>query len=109
MTTATQDAPVKRKYPRQKGARVDIRTTTEMRDLIEQAATLQGLTTAEYVKVIVSEHAQGVVEQHETRRLKGRDRDLFLELLDNPPIPNEALRAAAADFKHALKDGALIP
>ena len=109
MTTATQDAPMKRKYPRQKGARVDIRTTNEIRSIIEQAATLQGLTVSEYAKAILVEHAREVIEQHETRRLSDRDRDLFLDMLDSPPAPNDALRAAAADFRRAVESGALIP
>jgi hypothetical protein len=31
--------------------------------------------------------------------LSDRDRDHFLDLLDNPPPPNEALRRAAARYK----------
>jgi uncharacterized protein (DUF1778 family) len=30
--------------------------------------------------------------EESSRRLSNRDRDRFLELLDNPPRPNEALR-----------------
>lgn len=92
-----------------KGARVDIRTTVEMRDLIEQAATLLGLTTSEYVKATLADHAQSVIEQHATRRLSDRDRDLFLTLLDTPPAPNEALRKAATEFRAAVENGSLIP
>lgn len=34
-------------------------------------------------------------------RFCDRDRDRFLELLDNPPLPNQALRRAAQEFwKH---------
>ena len=35
--------------------------------------------------------------------LSDRDRDRFLEVLDNPPKPNAALRKAAA--RHAKNDG----
>ena len=35
--------------------------------------------------------------------LSDRDRDRFLEVLDNPPKPNSALRKAAA--RHAKNDG----
>ena len=35
--------------------------------------------------------------------LSNRDRDRFLEVLDNPPKPNAALRKAAA--RHAKNDG----
>jgi uncharacterized protein (DUF1778 family) len=114
MTTATRDvAPKRRKddpaRKRKEGARVDIRTTSEIRRLIEQAATLQGLTVSEYAKAILVDHAQAVIERHETRSLSERDRDLFLSLLDGPPAPNDALLAAAADFRRAVESGTLIP
>lgn len=89
-------------------ARVDIRTTAEMRNLIEQAAILQGLTVAEYAKTVLWDHARLVVERHETRYLSDRDRDRFLDLLDSPPAPNETLRAAAADFKRGVENGTLL-
>lgn len=92
-----------------KTARVDIRTTPEAREMIAQAAMLQGLTIAEYAKATLTRDAQMVVEQHETRRLSDRDRDLFLQLLDTPPAPNAALRAAAAEFRQAVESGSLIP
>jgi uncharacterized protein (DUF1778 family) len=39
--------------------------------------------------------------------LSDRDRDRFLELLDNPPKPNAALRKAAA--RHAKNHGVATP
>jgi hypothetical protein len=35
--------------------------------------------------------------------LSDRDRDLFLELLENPPPPNEALRQAAAEYNRSQR------
>ena len=58
--TTIQGALTGRKYPRQKGARVDIRTTLEILSVIEQAATLEGLTVAEYAKAILVGRAQAV-------------------------------------------------
>jgi uncharacterized protein (DUF1778 family) len=90
-------------------ARVDFRTTPEVKSLIEQAAAIYGMTVSEYIKVTVVEKSRQVIAQNETRLLSDRDRDLFLGLLDAPAAPNAALRAAAADFKSAVKDKALIP
>ncbi len=67
------------------------------------------MTVSEYIKVTVVEKSRQVIENNETRCLSDRDRDIFLSLLDAPVAPNEALRAAAADFKRAVKDMALIP
>lgn len=90
-------------------ARVDFRTTPEVKALIEQAAALYGMTVSEYIKATVVEKSRQVIAQSEMRVLSDRDRDLFLALLDAPAAPNTALLAAAADFKNAVKDKALIP
>jgi uncharacterized protein (DUF1778 family) len=90
-------------------ARVDFRTTPEVKALIEQAAALYGMTVSEYIKATVVEKSRQVIAQSETRLLSDRDRDLFLALLDAPAAPNAALLAAAVDFKNAVKDKALIP
>jgi uncharacterized protein (DUF1778 family) len=90
-------------------ARVDFRTTPEIKALIEQAAALYGMTVSEYIKATVVEKSRQVIEHNETRILSDRDRDLFLSLLDAPAAPNAALLAAAADFRSAVKEKALIP
>lgn len=89
-------------------ARVDFRTTLEVKSLIEQAAAIYGMTVSEFIKATVVEKSRQVIEQHETRILSDCDRDLFLSLLDAPAAPNAALLAAAAEFKNAVNDKALI-
>lgn len=90
-------------------ARVDFRTTGEIRSLLEHAATLQGMTLAEFAKYTLVREANQVIAEHETRTLSDRDRDRFLALLDEPPAPNEALLAAAEDVKRAVQEGRLKP
>jgi uncharacterized protein (DUF1778 family) len=48
--------------------------------------------------VVIAEDEVRFSEQSATP-LSDRDRDAFLSLLDSPPAPNEALRAAAARQK----------
>ena len=90
-------------------ARVDFRTTPEVKSLIEHAAALYGMTVSEYIKATIVEKSRQVIAQNETRILSDRDRDLFLSLMDTPTSPNAALLAAAADFGSAVKDKVLIP
>jgi uncharacterized protein (DUF1778 family) len=90
-------------------ARVDFRTTAEIKALMEQAAGIAGMTLSEYVKSAAVAQAHQTIVRHETRRLSDRDRDTFLSLLDAPAEPNEALRLAAADFKRAVDTGDVIP
>ena len=89
--------------------RIDFRTTADVKALIERAATLQGLAVSEYIKSVIVSKSHEIVEQHQTRRLSDRDRDRFLMLLDNPPEPNAALRAASVEFKTKVSTGSLVP
>ena len=89
--------------------RIDFRTAPDVKDLIERAASLQGMTTSEFIKSVVVPASEQVVERHETRVLSDRDRDLFLLLLDNPPAPNEALKTAAQRFKNQVRSGNVRP
>ena len=90
-------------------ARVDFRTTQEVKSLIEQAAAVNGMNLSEFIKTTLIEKSREVLERHEMRVLSDRDRDIFLELLEASPAPNEALRKAAANFKKAVKEGTLTP
>lgn len=92
-----------------KTERVDFRTTRDVKNLIERAATLQGMAVSEYIKSVIVPASQDVIEHHQTRLLADRDRDLFLLLLDSPPEPNTALRAAAEEFKARVKGGDILP
>lgn len=50
-----------------------------------------------------SDEAQAEFPEERITILSDRDRDLFLELLANPPAPNEALRNLFAE--HGKQDG----
>lgn len=90
-------------------ARVDFRTTPEVKSLIERAAAINGNSVSDFITATVLERSREVIERNETRVISDRDRDIFLSLIDAPAAPNDALRAAAMDFKQAVKDGDLVP
>lgn len=75
--------------------------------MIEQAATLNGLTVTEFVTTTLIEKSREVIERSETRILTDRDRDIILSLLESPPVPGQALRKAAGQFNNAVRDGSL--
>ena len=89
--------------------RIDFRTTKEAKALIERAATLLGMTVSEYAKSVLLERSHEVVQSTETRVLSDRDRDRFLDILDRPAAPNQALRDAAVEYKSDVLRGDLIP
>lgn len=78
--------------------RLDIRLRPDTKDLIQQAAELRNQTLTQFVVSTLSEAAAKVVAAHERTVLSDRDRALFLELLETPPKPNEALENAAKRY-----------
>jgi uncharacterized protein (DUF1778 family) len=74
--------------------RVDFRLEPEHKALIERAAAYRGETMTGYAVSTLVRDAQRVVREHEVVTLSDRDRDRFLELLENPPEATEALRRA---------------
>jgi len=80
-----------------KPARMEFRLPQANKELIEQAALLNGQTVTEYVNVILVEAAKETIQEHHLTRLTDRDRDIFLALLETDHEPNAALRQAFQD------------
>ena len=59
--------------------------------MIERAAALMGSTVSSFMLQNAYEAATRVVAQQEVITLSDRDRDAFLDMLDNPPEPTQAL------------------
>lgn len=60
--------------------------------LIEQAARLTGLTPTAFVKSNAIKAAREALSEKTTVLLSDADWNLVIDLLENPPEPNEALR-----------------
>lgn len=75
--------------------RIDIRISKENKELIKYAAQISGFkTVSEFVVSLAKDEAKRIIEE-ETKLLKSmEDRVLFVEILQNPPAPNKALRSA---------------
>jgi uncharacterized protein (DUF1778 family) len=75
-----------------KEERIDLRTSREVKELIQRAADLLGTTMSAFIVHRSYEAARKVLSDQETLVLSDRDRDQFLKLLEDPPPPNRALR-----------------
>lgn len=78
-----------------KQARLDFRLSKELKDLIDQAASLTGQSVSDFAVSILAEHARRIVRENGITMLSNRDRDIFLAMLDSDAGPNAALRRAA--------------
>lgn len=80
-------------------ARLDVRLSSQLKELIQEAAALTGQTTTDFAVSTLAERARHIVQQNSMTVLSNRDRDIFLAVLDADDPPNEALRKAAKRFK----------
>ena len=74
--------------------RIEARIHSDQRRLIERAAALKGTSISDFVNSSLTEAAKRTIEEHESWMLSGRDREIFVNALLHPPVPNQAMRAA---------------
>jgi uncharacterized protein (DUF1778 family) len=77
--------------PRTESARINLRTSPEAKALIERAANIMGSTVSSFMLQNAYEAALRLVAQQDVVTLSDRDRDAFLNALENPPEPTQAL------------------
>ena len=87
-----------------KGSRIDVRVSSEHKELLETAAAMKGLSLSAYMLSESLAAAQKDIKAHQKLTLSDRDRDLFLSAMYNPPSPNSALSAAIAEFQSEYED-----
>lgn len=75
--------------------RIELRASREEKRLLAAAAAYQRLDLTTFVMRTAIPVAEEVVARHERIRLSARDGARVLDLLENPPKPTAALRAAA--------------
>ncbi|MDF1523325.1 MAG: DUF1778 domain-containing protein [Trueperaceae bacterium] len=74
--------------------RIQARATKQAKELLEQAAAVQGVSLSDFVISTALEQANKTLQAHGQLELSARDSRAFAEALINPPAPNEALLVA---------------
>ena len=82
-----------------KNSRIDLRVTAEQKTLLEQAASLSGVSLSAYTLLHLIPQAQQDLERQERLMLSNRDRDLFLSTIANPPKLTGKLKTAIAQYQ----------
>ena len=83
----------------QRAERLEVRTTSAQKRLIERAAQLRGTSVTDFVVSNIQAAAAETIREFESLFLRDEARKVFVEALLNPPQPNEALKAAAGRHK----------
>ncbi|MFZ4626457.1 MAG: DUF1778 domain-containing protein [Rhodoferax sp.] len=86
-TTARSPKPA----VRGESARINLRTSPEAKVLIERAAAIMGSTVSSFMLQTAHDAASRILTQRDILTLSDRDRDAFLDALDNPAEPTQAL------------------
>ena len=80
-----------------KEARMELKTTSEAKELLGRAAAMSGLGMTAFVIGAALERARGVIEDHSSIVLSIAGQRRFAELMANPPRqPTEAMKRLAA-------------
>ena len=84
-------------------ARLNFRLPSELKQTIEEAAAYLGQSVSDFAVSTLVDRAQRVIQEHNVTRLSNRDRDIFLAMLnDEDAEPNQALKAAAEQYKDEI-------
>ena len=75
-----------------KDERIDFRANINQKTILERAAEIKHVSLSSYVLTSSLKQAQIDLAENETLLLSNKDRDFIINLLDNPPEPNEALK-----------------
>jgi uncharacterized protein (DUF1778 family) len=85
-----------------RAARLEARTTTDQKALLQRAAALSGRTLSEFVLASAQEAAAKVIQEHETIRLSRSEQIAFVTALLKPRAPNARLRKAAERYRKQM-------
>lgn len=82
-----------------KNARFEARLPQEIKELLAQAASLQGQTLSEFVVAVSTTAARQIVREQEVIELSKRDQITFAKALLDAPEANAYLKEAARRYR----------
>jgi uncharacterized protein (DUF1778 family) len=83
-------------------SRLNFRLPVELKEKIERAAIVSGVTVTDFAISVLANSAADVLEKHQNRILSDRDRDIFLAMLDSDGEPNDELKKLAQEYKNRV-------
>ena len=81
--------------------RFDIRLPANAKQMLMQAAEISGNTLTGLILNAAMDKARDILQSHQHFRLNAEDWQRFVDTLEHPPEPNEALRAAWRNYRDA--------
>jgi uncharacterized protein (DUF1778 family) len=87
--------------------RITARMSGPLVEKLQQAADLCGSTLNQFLVQAALKEADRIIEQERVIRFTKEDAELFMDMLDAPRAPNEALMKAYERYKDKMKNGTL--
>lgn len=84
-------------------SRVTARVPAELRETIEQAASIRGATLNQFLVQSAYQEAQRILERETVIRLSQRDARKMFDLLEHPPKANRQLKAAVKAYRTLIR------
>jgi uncharacterized protein (DUF1778 family) len=95
-TATTPAQPAEAAEPATRTTTINLRVTQAARQLIDTAAAVVGKSRTEFMLESARQHAIDVLLDQRLFVLDGEQHDALMEALDNPPLPNAALKKLLA-------------
>jgi len=72
--------------------RINVRSTVDAKNLIEQAANLLGLSVSSFMIQSSFERAKELLKSNHELKVNNADRDMLMNLLENPRPANDEMK-----------------
>ena len=72
--------------------RINIRSTVDAKNVIEQAANLLGLSVSSFMLQSSFERAKELLKSNHELKVNNADRDMLMNLLENPRPANDEMK-----------------
>ena len=72
--------------------RINVRSTIDAKNVIEQAADLLGLSVSSFMIQSSFERAKELLKSNHELKVNNADRDMLMNMLENPRPPNDEMK-----------------
>ena len=97
----TEETPMPR-IAVENSERMNLRVKSDQKARLLRAASLRNTDLTDFVLRLALREADAVIDEAERVNVSRRDHARVIQLLENPPAPNDKLRAAAAALPRSV-------
>lgn len=105
VNTGSMDITQQVKGTGKKEERFGMRVQEDVMDMIRRASSIRGFkSVSEFIITTMTRSARDIIREEEQVLSTQKDRDLFFELMTNPPAPSQGLRRAKERYEQLTEE-----